>query len=434
MRRAGWVVLILLVMSLGVALGEERFPPPEFTDHALPSTTTPGVSPRTAGWLDVLVLAVGLGLASWMSLRLRSRVALVILSVVSLGYFGFWKQGCVCAIGSVQNVALGVADSSYAVPFTVIAFFSLPLVFGLIWGRGFCAGVCPHGAMQDLVLAKPVKVPGWLDEALRVGPWIYLGLAILFAATGGLFLICKFDPFVGIFRMSGSRTMMVISAAMLVLSMFVGRPYCRYLCPYGALMGLVGRVAKWRPTVAPDACTQCRLCETSCPYGALTIGTPGGTEPSPGAQRQRLTILLICVPVALLLFGWLGSRVGIASVAWHPAGELAELVVREGNGEFPEIRPDELVAFYQNGGDRQTAFAAAAAVESQAVMLGWWIGAVFGLVLVAKIVRALFPEQSIDYDTDRGRCVSCARCFSACPYELVRRGVPVTLPEGGSGA
>ncbi len=56
----------------------------------------------------------------------------------------------------------------------------------------------------------------------------------------------------------------------------------------------------------------------------------------------------------------------------------------------------------------------------------------FGLVLALKLARIFFPDGSADYETDHGRCVSCARCFSACPYELVRRGVPVQLPpEGG---
>jgi len=424
----------LVLFAMSSAWGAERFPPPDFTGgHVMPETTTPEVSPRTVGWIDVVLLAVGLAFASWISIRQRSRAALVVLSLVSLAYFGFWKQGCVCAIGSVQNVALGVADSSYAVPLTVMAFFALPLVFGLIWGRGFCAGVCPHGAIQDLVLVKPVKVPGWLDEALRVGPWIYLGLGILLAATGGLFIICKFDPFVGIFRMTGSRFMMVTGAALLVLSMFVGRPYCRYLCPYGALMGLVSRVAKWRPTVTPDNCTQCRLCESACPFGALTKGTAGGVA-APGSGRRRVMILLIGIPVGALVFGWIGGRVGTASMAWHPAGELAELLVLEKSGALGDERPDELVAFYHSSGNHEAAFAAAAAAESRAAKLGWLIGAILGMVFAVKIARAFYPARLVDYETDSGRCVSCARCYSACPYELVRRGIPVTLPEGGERA
>ena len=62
------------------------------------------------------------------------------LSIFSLLYFGFWRKGCVCAIGSVQNVALALFDPGYAVPLGVAAFFVLPLAFALFAGRAFAPG------------------------------------------------------------------------------------------------------------------------------------------------------------------------------------------------------------------------------------------------------------------------------------------------------
>ena len=235
----------------------------------LPATTTPPARALALEYLDVAVLAAALGLATWLVYKRRSRKGLVALSIFSLLYFGFWRKGCICAIGSVQNVALALFDRGYAVPLAALAFFVLPLALALFGGRTFCAGVCPHGALQDLVLLKPVKVPAWLEQGLSVLPFIYLGAGVLFAATGSAFIICQYDPFVPIFRLSG-RTLMVLSGvALLVLGMFVGRPYCRFLCPYGALLKLGAIVAKWRVRVTPDYCTQCRLCEASCPFGAM---------------------------------------------------------------------------------------------------------------------------------------------------------------------
>jgi NosR/NirI family transcriptional regulator, nitrous oxide reductase regulator len=427
------VALMLVMAGIEPAFGLERFPPPEFTQgHVVPEPVAPSPHPRSSGWLDVILLTVGLGLASRLSLKKRSRTGIVILSLVSLAYFGFWRRGCVCAIGSIQNIALGIADPGYAVPLTVIAFFTLPLVFSLVWGRGFCAGVCPHGAIQDLVLLKPLKVPGWLDEILRVFPWIHLALAVLLAATGSLFIICKFDPFVGIFRMAGPLTMLIGGAGLLVVSMFVGRPYCRYLCPYGPLLGLASRFAKWRPSVTPDTCTQCRLCESSCPYGALNHPMPAkkGQE-RVASQRQRIVLIALMVPVAALLFGWLGGKVGIASMPWHPDGKLAELVLLEERGGMPTPAPEEITAFRQLGGARDAVFEKAGQLESRFILLGRFIGAAFGLVLALKLARVFFPAPSNDYETDRGRCVSCARCFSSCPYELLRRGIPVQVPKEG---
>ena len=251
-------------------VAEQRFPPPEFeTGHQLPTTTTPG--PRALGleYVDLAVLAAALTLSTWLIHKKRSRKTVIGLSIFSLLYFGFWRKGCICAIGSVQNVSLGLFNPGYAVPLTVIGFFVLPLLFSLFVGRAFCAGVCPHGAIQDLVLIKPLKVPRWLEHGLSVLPFIYLGAGVLFAATGSAFIICQYDPFVPIFRMSG-RTLMVLSgAALLLLGMFVGRPYCRFLCPYGALLKLGASFSRRRVRVTPDYCTQCRLCEASCPFGAM---------------------------------------------------------------------------------------------------------------------------------------------------------------------
>jgi ferredoxin len=423
---------LALLAGMQPALGIERFPPPDFSGHAVPETVVPAPQSRSAGWFDVAALAAGLAAAAWLSLRSRSRRGIVILSLVALAYFGFWRRGCVCAIGSVQNIALGIANPDYAVPLTVIAFFTLPLVVALIWGRAFCSGVCPHGAIQDLVLVKPVKVPGWLDEILRVVPWIHLMLGVLLAATGSLFIFCKFDPFVGIFRMAGPRWMLVTGVGLLALSMFVGRPYCRYLCPYGVLLGLASRFAKWRPTVTPDACTQCRLCENSCPFGALNVPMPAQQGQERIARgRRRIVLLALLVPLAALLFGWLGGKVGIASLPLHPDGRLAALVLMQERGVLPVPVPEELTAFRQLGADRQSVFLKAGALETRFFTLGCWLGAAFGLVIALKLGRIFFPESSVDYATDSGRCVSCTRCFSACPYELVRRGVPVSLPQEG---
>ncbi|MEI6279736.1 MAG: 4Fe-4S ferredoxin, partial [Verrucomicrobiae bacterium] len=94
-------------------LAAQRFPPPEFTEtgHLLPGLT--GSLPR-GPWLDhldVAVLLAALVLAAWLALRDRSRRGLVGLGIFSVLYFGFWRKGCICSIGSIQNIAQGLADS-----------------------------------------------------------------------------------------------------------------------------------------------------------------------------------------------------------------------------------------------------------------------------------------------------------------------------------
>lgn len=222
--------------------------------------------------LDVVLLAVAMGLAVWLVVRQRSRPGALALSAGSLAYFGFYREGCICPIGSIQNVAVALTDPGYSIPIVVTAVFFLPLVVAVFFGRAFCGGPCPLGAIQELVVLKPVQVPRRLDSALGLLKYAYLGLAILIAIQPAIsrdFLICRFDPFVGFFRREGFAHMMAIGAGFLVLGMFVGRPYCRYLCPYGGLLAWCSRLATRGVTVTPNRELDCGLCADACPYGAI---------------------------------------------------------------------------------------------------------------------------------------------------------------------
>ncbi len=386
-------------------------------------------------YLDVAVLAACLGLATWLVYKRRSRKGLLGLSIFSVLYFGLWRKGCVCAIGSVQNVALGLCDRGYAVPLVVTAFFVLPLVFALFAGRTFCAAVCPHGALQDLVLLKPVKVPAWLEQGLSVLPYIYLGAGVLFAATGSAFIFCQYDPFVPIFRLSGRSLMVLSGVALLVLGVFVGRPYCRFLCPYGALLKLGGVVAKWRVRVTPDHCTQCRLCEASCPFGAMREpeSTPTGAQ-ALTIDRRRLLWLLALVPALLIGGGWLGWRFSALASRLHPTVSLADQLVRaEGTPpKFGALSPDDLALERARQSPKQI-LTEAAAIRRKFAVGGWIFGVWVGLVISAKLISLSVRRRRTDYEPDRGDCFACARCFEYCPNELVRRGLmPATGGVAGS--
>ncbi len=230
--------------------------------------------PRRA-WLEILdvgLLAAALGASVWIVVHRRSRRWLVGLSVASVAYFGFYRVGCVCPIGSIQNVTVALTDTHYHIPMVVIATFFLPLVVAVFYGRAFCGGVCALGSLQELVLLKPVQVPKKLDRVLGWLKYVYLAAAIGFAVLPLAqrdFVICRFGPFVSLFRRSGFAHMLALGAGFLVLGMFVGRPYCRYLCPYGGLLSLCSRLAARGVSITPDKELDCGLCTEACPYGAI---------------------------------------------------------------------------------------------------------------------------------------------------------------------
>ena len=95
----------LWLACAAAGLGEARFPAPEFdSEYELPLPTVPAPRGGAFAGLDVAVLFLALVLAAYLGLARRSRRGLLTLTLFSLGYFGFWRKGCVCSVGAVQNV------------------------------------------------------------------------------------------------------------------------------------------------------------------------------------------------------------------------------------------------------------------------------------------------------------------------------------------
>ena len=147
--------------------------------YQLPQLQVPPTRPDYWEYIDAAVLLAALSLASLLVLKPRRRWAIFSLMVFSVLYFGFHRKGCICSVGSVGNVVLSVFDSAYILPVGAMLFFILPILFTLFFGRTFCAAVCPLGGLQDLVLVRPVNVPPWLENTLRLLGYLYLGLLFL---------------------------------------------------------------------------------------------------------------------------------------------------------------------------------------------------------------------------------------------------------------
>src|SRR4030042_5014913 len=136
-------VFIGVVLFSPFALAQQRFPKPEFeTGYTLPSPTTPEPRSISLEYFDVIILVAVLILASFLILKYRSRKGIFWLSLFSMVYFGFYRDGCICAIGAIQNVALSISDPNYTISLTALSFFLVPMVATLFFGRTFCAAAC----------------------------------------------------------------------------------------------------------------------------------------------------------------------------------------------------------------------------------------------------------------------------------------------------
>ena len=418
---SAFVVLAFAAPPLAAA---DRFPRPDFSsDYEQPSVQTPAPRSQVLEYLDVAVLAACLALSGWLAIRARSREGIFLLSVFSIAYFGFFRKGCICPIGAIQNVALALADPSYAIPVVAVAFFALPLVTALAVGRTFCAAVCPFGALQDAVIVKPLKLPRWLAVPLGFLPVVYLGLAVLFAATGAEFVVCRFDPFVNFFRVGGGAEILALGGAFLLLGTVVARPYCRFFCPYGVLLGWLSRLSFRHAAISPDSCVQCRLCEEACPVDAIRAADPQGlaavTAPTK-AEKRSLAAALVALPVLLALGAFAGSLTSLLAARVHPTVRLEAQVLREEAG-LADTTTLESDAFRTTETTVPELSAQAAAVRRRFALATPLAGGFIMLVAGVSILATFPRRRREEYQPDQGECVSCGRCFSHCPREHLRR-------------
>ncbi len=153
---------------------------------------------------------------------------------------------------------------------------------GLLLKRSFCSWVCPIGFLSEYLwkggqrlFGKNLKLPRWLDYPLRSLKYLIL----IFFAWGIFvnmdtkvlhdFIYGSYNRVADIlmlfFFMHISTLTLSVVIGLLVFSVFIKNFWCRYLCPYGALMGFLGLFSPAKITRNPDTCTDCRACTEACP-------------------------------------------------------------------------------------------------------------------------------------------------------------------------
>lgn len=396
----------------------QRFPRPEF-EGGYTFPVHQFLFQRGPMWeyMDVSVLIGALLVTAWVVLKKRSRQGLVWVSLFSLAYFGFYRQGCICAIGSVQNLSLALFNNNYSIPLSALLFFSIPLLAALLFGRVFCAGVCPLGAIQELTGFRQIRMPKRVEAVLTAIPFVYLGLAVLFAATGSQFIICRYDPFVGFFRIDAPYTMVIFGSLLLITGIFVNRPYCRYLCPYGVLQNIFSRFSAKHLTITPAECRNCRLCESGCPYDVILQSDPVPATEKPDRSLKGSIVYLMMIPVLSVAFAVILYNLSPSLSVVNNNVKLAREIRLEKEEGIRAISKAS-VAFFESGKTESELFAEEQQIIDRFRKGSPWIGIFLGLSLGIGLFRLTIRNVRYDYEPDRGRCYSCAKCFKYCPVKI----------------
>jgi NapH/MauN family ferredoxin-type protein len=187
-----------------------------------------------------------------------------------------------CPFGGIETLWRTLSTGQY-IPKThqsnVILLIALAIAT-FIAGGAFCGWVCPFGAVQDFLTSvrrklrlPEIRVPSRLDRILRYGRYLVLGLILYQTIITVKLWFADFDPYRTLFGLGWlfefnpvvEGTAYVTTVVVLVLSLFVERAWCRYACPLGGAISLLGKFSLLRIRRTDMACKGCSLCERPCP-------------------------------------------------------------------------------------------------------------------------------------------------------------------------
>ncbi|HIS63931.1 MAG TPA: 4Fe-4S binding protein [Candidatus Avoscillospira avistercoris] len=203
-----------------------------------------------------------------------------------------------CPIGSLQAV---IGSRKFHLSLYVLGFL---MMVGAILGKAVCGFLCPFGLVQDLLhkipgVKKLRRLPG--EKYLQWLRYVMLGLLVILLPMVVVDIVGQGSPWFckyvcpsgtllgGIPLLAGNPALrgavgwlftwkIAILVVILVLSVFLYRPFCRYLCPLGAVYGFFNRFALYRFTLNEEQCTHCGACHQVCGLDIDPSKTPNHSQ------------------------------------------------------------------------------------------------------------------------------------------------------------
>ncbi len=243
--------------------------------------------------------------------RLPYLIALVV-SVIACG-FVLGKspnpmEGAVKFFKSLVGLYPSVADKTIA-----FAFF---IALAIIGNKLICGWACPFGAIQELVYSLPIlrklkrwKLPFWLSNTIRGALFIAM-LVLLFGIVGGrkgFVVYHALNPF-NLFDLDFDEWVVLVTIIVsIALALFVYRPFCFVICPFGFLSWLAERLSLARVRIDRANCTKCGACIKACPSQAAMGIVEGRRFPADCTSCARC---LNACPQDAIRYGFPNKGVG----------------------------------------------------------------------------------------------------------------------------
>ena len=220
----------------------------------------------------VFPLFAALALVSFFRKSVKLKYATLLVSVIYLGVF----RSQLISITNIFALLSGNLPLFTYSPFWYL-FAAFTVLTTVLWGRVYCGRICAFGALTQLMDAiLPAwlrrEPPRWLEQRASYVKYGILAMSITyFLATRDIAVHRYVEPF-WMFTGYGTPITWTMVGLLLAASVVVRNVYCRFLCPVGAFLGLMSsvttvfRIKRWKE------CTNCRICQKTCEWGAIRNG------------------------------------------------------------------------------------------------------------------------------------------------------------------
>ena len=191
--------------------------------------------------------------------------------VAAIGYLGFVKSTLLSVTDIFRVADLSLPIFKYNLAWYLFAVFTMAST--VLWGRLYCGRICAFGALTQLMdpivprkmrLEVPVRIE---KHANRIKYGVLAGVLAYFFATRDVGVYRFVEPF-WMFGLFGTTGMWVGLGVLLVATVFVRNLYCRFLCPVGAMLGILSNLTVFRIKRWAE-CNTCKICEKTCEWGAI---------------------------------------------------------------------------------------------------------------------------------------------------------------------
>jgi polyferredoxin len=220
--------------------------------------------------IDLALLVGFIALALVGFFRKSVRLKYITLAA-AVGYMGFVKSRLVSVVDLFAVADWNLPVFKYNLAWYLLSFFVLAST--VLWGRLYCGRICAFGALTQLMdLAVPrklrVEVPAKLEQRANAINYGLLGAVLVyFVATRDVAVYRYVEPF-WMFGLFGTTPMWIGLAVLLLATVFVRNLYCRFLCPVGALLGVISKLTVFKIKRWSE-CNTCKICEKTCEWGAI---------------------------------------------------------------------------------------------------------------------------------------------------------------------